>query len=58
MVGGSALARIGRLMEMEPLYRPQGVEERWQKTWEAERLYHADPESGARPTSSRSRRRT
>jgi valyl-tRNA synthetase len=34
-------------MEMEPLYRPQGVEERWQRTWEAERLYHADPESPA-----------
>ncbi len=32
-------------MEMEPLYRPQGVEERWQRTWEAERLYHADPEA-------------
>jgi valyl-tRNA synthetase len=31
-------------MEMEPLYRPQGVEERWQRAWEAERLYHADPE--------------
>jgi valyl-tRNA synthetase len=32
-------------MEMEPLYRPQGVEERWQRTWEEERLYHADPEA-------------
>src|SRR6266513_50150 len=28
---------------MEPLYEPQGVEERWQQTWEGERLYHADP---------------
>ncbi|HEY3068724.1 MAG TPA: valine--tRNA ligase [Gaiellaceae bacterium] len=29
---------------MEPLYRPQGVEERWQKTWEEEGHYeaHAD----------------
>ena len=31
-------------MEMEPLYQPHGVEERWQQTWEAERLYHADPD--------------
>jgi len=29
---------------MEPLYRPQGVEERWQRAWEEERLYHADPD--------------
>ncbi len=35
-------------MEMEPLYRPQGVEERWQRTWEAERLYYADPEAPGR----------
>jgi valyl-tRNA synthetase len=27
---------------MEPLYNPQGVEERWQKTWEAEGLYNAE----------------
>src|SRR4051795_949339 len=27
---------------MDPLYKPDGVEERWQQTWEAERLYHAD----------------
>lgn len=34
---------------MEPLYRPEGVEERWQRTWEDEGLYaaHADDE---RPT--------
>jgi valyl-tRNA synthetase len=32
-------------MEMEPLYRPHGVEERWQQTWEEERLYHADAEA-------------
>jgi valyl-tRNA synthetase len=29
---------------MDPLYRPQGVEERWQRIWEEERLYRADPE--------------
>ena len=29
---------------MEPLYKPQGVEERWQRIWEEEGLYHADPE--------------
>jgi valyl-tRNA synthetase len=29
---------------MEPLYRPEGVEERWQDTWEAEGLYNADPD--------------
>ena len=27
---------------MDPLYKPHGVEKRWQRTWEAERLYHAD----------------
>ncbi len=26
---------------MEPLYKPEGVEERWQRTWEAEGLYRA-----------------
>ena len=26
---------------MEPLYKPEGVEERWQKAWEAEGLYRA-----------------
>ncbi|MCP9484270.1 MAG: valine--tRNA ligase [Gaiellaceae bacterium MAG52_C11] len=30
---------------MEPLYKPQGVEERWQRTWEEEGLYEADPDS-------------
>jgi valyl-tRNA synthetase len=29
---------------MEPLYRPQDVEERWQRTWEEEGLYSADPD--------------
>jgi valyl-tRNA synthetase len=27
---------------MDPLYNPHGVEERWQRTWEAEGLYNAD----------------
>src|SRR5579859_348990 len=27
---------------MEPLYRPQGVETRWQQTWEEEGLYNAE----------------
>src|SRR2546423_12347894 len=31
---------------MEPLYKPQGVEERWQRTWEEEGLYAADPDPG------------
>jgi valyl-tRNA synthetase len=31
---------------MEPLYKPQGVEERWQRTWEEEGLYNADPDAG------------
>jgi valyl-tRNA synthetase len=31
---------------MEPLYRPEGVEERWQETWEAEGLYEADADRG------------
>ena len=29
-------------MELEPLYKPHGVEERWQQTWESEGLYRAD----------------
>jgi valyl-tRNA synthetase len=31
---------------MEPLYQPQGIEERWQRTWEDEGLYAAEPGSG------------
>src|SRR2546421_52977 len=31
-------------MTMEPGYEPQGVEERWQRTWEEEGLYEADPD--------------
>jgi len=27
---------------MEPLYNPDGVEERWQQTWESEGLYDAE----------------
>lgn len=30
---------------MESLYDPQGVEERWQETWESEGLYSADPDA-------------
>ena len=30
------------MTEMDSLYRPQGVEERWQRTWEEERLYDAE----------------
>jgi valyl-tRNA synthetase len=30
-------------MEMEPLYKPHGVEERWQHAWEEEGLFRADP---------------
>jgi valyl-tRNA synthetase len=29
---------------MDPLYRPEGVEERWQRTWEEEGLYAAEPD--------------
>src|SRR5438477_2177650 len=29
---------------MESLYRPEGVEERWQHTWEEEGHYNADPD--------------
>jgi valyl-tRNA synthetase len=31
---------------MEPLYKPQGIEERWQRAWEDEGLYNAEPGSG------------
>jgi len=36
-------------MELDPLYRPQGVEERWQRTWEEEGLYRAEA-GDARPS--------
>src|SRR5919112_470453 len=29
---------------MQPRYEPQGVEERWQQTWESEGLYDAEPD--------------
>ena len=29
---------------MDPLYKPQGVEERWQQIWEQEGHYNADPD--------------
>jgi len=29
---------------MEPLYKPEGVEERWQRMWEQEGLYNAEPD--------------
>src|SRR5919106_4642468 len=35
---------VRRITAMEPLYRPEGVEERWQRTWEEEGLYNADPD--------------
>ncbi|MDX6511689.1 MAG: valyl-tRNA synthetase, partial [Gaiellaceae bacterium] len=34
---------------MEPLYKPQGVEERWQRTWEEEGLYNAEPDPSREP---------
>src|SRR5437879_6968553 len=34
---------------MESLYRPEGVEERWQRTWEEEGHYNADPDSTREP---------
>jgi valyl-tRNA synthetase len=30
---------------MDPLYKPQGVEARWQQIWEEEGLYGADPDA-------------
>ena len=35
-----------RINRMEPLYKPEGVEERWQETWEAEGLYEAHADRG------------
>jgi valyl-tRNA synthetase len=34
---------------MEPLYKPAGVEARWQRTWEEEGLYAADPDPSREP---------
>jgi len=36
-------------MELATLYQPQGVEERWQRTWEEEGLYNAEADD-LRPT--------
>jgi valyl-tRNA synthetase len=36
-------------MDLEPLYQPHGVEERWQRVWEEERLFHAEADD-PRPT--------
>jgi valyl-tRNA synthetase len=36
---------------METRYNPQGVEERWQQTWEAEDHYQADPDAPGEPFS-------
>jgi valyl-tRNA synthetase len=34
---------------MDTLYKPQGVESRWQQIWEEEGLYAADPEAPGEP---------
>jgi valyl-tRNA synthetase len=34
---------------MDSLYKPQGVEQRWQRTWEEEGLYAADPDPDRKP---------
>jgi valyl-tRNA synthetase len=34
---------------MESLYKPEGVEERWQRTWEEEGHYNADPDPSREP---------
>jgi valyl-tRNA synthetase len=34
---------------MQPRYEPHGVEERWQRTWEAEGLYDAEPDPSRTP---------
>ncbi|MGZ4411013.1 MAG: class I tRNA ligase family protein, partial [Gaiellaceae bacterium] len=33
---------------MDPLYKPEGVEQRWQRAWEEEGLYNADPDPSRR----------
>src|SRR4051812_32974948 len=44
---------MGRSMSggetMQPRYEPGGVEERWQKTWEEEGLYDAEPDPARTP---------
>ena len=34
---------------MQPRYEPRGVEERWQRTWEEEGLYNAEPDPSRTP---------
>ncbi|MBA2476804.1 MAG: valine--tRNA ligase [Actinobacteria bacterium] len=34
---------------MKPLYNPEGVEARWQRAWEAEGLYDAEPDAPGEP---------
>ncbi|HEV8603625.1 MAG TPA: valine--tRNA ligase [Gaiellaceae bacterium] len=34
---------------MDPLYKPEGVEERWQRTWEEEGLYAAEADDPREP---------
>jgi valyl-tRNA synthetase len=34
---------------MDSLYKPEGVEERWQRTWEGEGHYNADPDPTREP---------
>jgi valyl-tRNA synthetase len=34
---------------MDTRYNPQGVEERWQQTWEAEGHYHSEPDAPGEP---------
>ena len=34
---------------MDTLYNPHGVEERWQRTWEEEGLYNAEPDPAREP---------
>jgi valyl-tRNA synthetase len=37
--------------QMDTRYNPQGVEDRWQQTWEREGHYRADPAAGGEPFS-------
>ncbi len=37
------------MSEMQPRYDPHGVEERWQRAWEDEGLYNADPDPARTP---------
>jgi valyl-tRNA synthetase len=37
------------MAQMDTRYNPEGVEERWQKAWEEEGLYNADPDPARTP---------